>query len=97
MNMKKWTLTLFVTCVDSDVAETSQRMVGHTPTEQLSGTLFQKTKAAKLACVITFLDFVFSFLCIFNRTTCSLHIHLQGQTDPYRVMCLILVQQASIV
>ena len=45
MNMKKWTLTLFVTCVDSDVAETSQRMVGHTPTEQLSGTLFQKTKA----------------------------------------------------
>ncbi len=35
--------------VDSDsiryVAETSRRMVGHTPTEQLSGTLFQKTKA----------------------------------------------------
>ncbi len=29
----------------SDVAGTSRRMVGHTPTEQLSGTLFQKTKA----------------------------------------------------
>ena len=28
-----------------DVAETSRRMVGHTPTEQLSDTLFQKTKA----------------------------------------------------
>ena len=28
-----------------DVAETSRRMVGHTPTEQLSGTLFQKAKA----------------------------------------------------
>ena len=28
-----------------DVAETSRRMVGHTLTEQLSGTLFQKTKA----------------------------------------------------
>ncbi len=43
-------------------------MVGHTPTEQLSGTLFQKTKArqrAKLACVITFLDFVFSFPCMY--------------------------------
>ncbi len=44
--MKKWTLTLFVACCHvADVAETSQRMVGHTPTEQLSGTLFQKTKA----------------------------------------------------
>ncbi len=29
----------------SDVAETSLRTVSHTPTEQLSGTLFQKTKA----------------------------------------------------
>ncbi len=29
----------------SDVAETSRKMVGHTPTEQLSGTLFQKIKA----------------------------------------------------
>ncbi len=29
----------------SDVAETSQTMVYRTPTEQLSGTLFQKTKA----------------------------------------------------
>ncbi len=68
--MKKWTLDS-IRCLSlvsmSDVAETSQRMVGHTPTEQLSGTLFQKTKArspAKLACMITFLDFVFSFLCI---------------------------------
>ncbi len=42
--MKKWTLTLFVALM-LDVAETSRRMVGHTPTEQLSGTLFQKTKA----------------------------------------------------
>ena len=54
--MKKWTIRC--------LAETSRRMVGHTPTEQLSGTFFQKTKAAKLTCVITFLDFVFSFLCI---------------------------------
>ena len=42
------TLILFVDVRCSmmlDVAETSQRMVGHTPTEQLSGALFQKTKA----------------------------------------------------
>ncbi len=32
----------------SDVAETSQRMLGHTPTEQLSGTLFQKTRQGNL-------------------------------------------------
>ncbi len=48
MNMKKWTLDS-IRCLSlvsmSDVAETFQRMVGHTPTEQLSGTLFQKTKA----------------------------------------------------
>ena len=48
--MKSGLLTLFdIRCLSlvsmSDVAETSQRMVGHTPREQLSGTLFQKTKA----------------------------------------------------
>ncbi len=43
--MKKWTLALFVACRCQMLAETSRRMVGHTPTEQLSGTLFQKTKA----------------------------------------------------
>ena len=32
--------------------------------------------------MITFLDLCFPFSAY--RTTCSLHIHLQGQTDPYR-------------
>ncbi len=49
MNMKKWTLDS-IRCLSlvsmSNVAETSQRMEGHTPTEQLYQVLlFQKTKA----------------------------------------------------
>ncbi len=90
--MKKWTaLTLFVACDLCRCQMCSRNFPkdvrSYSYTEQLSGTLFQKTKARvtyKIGlCVITFLDFVFSFLCIY-RTTCSLHIHLQGQTDPYR-------------
>ncbi len=45
MNMKKLMDSDSIRCLSmSDIAETSRRIVGHTPTEQLSGTLFQKTK-----------------------------------------------------
>ena len=44
--MEKWTLHDSIRCLlMSDVEETSRRIVGHTPTEHLSGTLFLKTKA----------------------------------------------------
>ncbi len=40
MNIKKWTQTLYSLLASmSDVAELPKRMVGHTLTEQLSGTL----------------------------------------------------------
>ena len=63
-----------IRCVSIQMlTETSRRMVGHTPTEQLSGNLFQK-----LAHVIIFLDFVFS-------TTCSLHnFFFKGKLHAYR-------------
>ena len=67
--MKKWTLDS-IRCLSlvsmSDVAETSQRMVGHTLTEQLSIRYFVSENQGKVTSKIglcdNFLDFVFSFL-----------------------------------
>ncbi len=77
-----------------DVAETSQRMVGHTPTEQLSGTLFQKTMQGKVTCKISVCD-NFLGLCVFL----SQHIGLLGpciyifRGKQIHTEKLILVQQ----
>ena len=92
--MKKWTLDS-IRCLSlvsvSNVAETSQRMEGHTPTEQLSGT-FVSENQGKVTCKIGLCD---NFLGL--RVFFSLHITLgllEGQTDPYRESYMSdLVQQ----
>ncbi len=98
MNMKKWTLTLFVAChlcqCQMYIAETSQRMVGHSYSYRAAIRYFVSENQGKVTCKIGLCD-NFLGLCVFFSLHIGpcIYIFKGKQIHTEKVICLILVQQ----